>query len=173
MWYAARRGSVMLNVAVAGCLLLLGGCSYKPLYGSSEDGTPVVSSLSSISIPESRDRLGQLVRNELLSSIRPAGLGAADQYVLTLETSLRKSNVVESSMPGLTRKSAIVNVSYSLRERSGGREVTSGRTFSRVSYDIIREPIADMQAETNAIERAAIEASADIRTRLAAHFASQ
>lgn len=173
MWCAASRFPKLPWLGFAACLLLAGGCSYKPLYGSSGNGTPVVASLSSISIPESRDRLGQLVRNELLSSIRPAGQGTADQYVLILKTGLRKSNVVESTMPGLTRKSAIVNVSYSLREQSGGREVTSGRTFSRVSYDIIREPIADMQAESNAIERAAIEASADIRTRLAAHFASQ
>jgi LPS-assembly lipoprotein len=160
-------------MGIAGSLLLVGGCSYRPLYGTGESGVPVVTSLSSIAIPEAKDRLGQLVRNELLSSIRPAGQAGDDVYVLIIDSKLRKSNAIESSMPGLTRQSAIVNVSYSLRERTGGREVTSGRTFSRVSFDVIREPIADMQAENNAVERAAIEAGADIRTRLAAFFASK
>ena len=36
-----------------------------------------------------------------------------------------------------------------------------------------RQPFADLQAETNATERAVHEVSADIRTRLAAYFAKQ
>jgi hypothetical protein len=48
----------------------------------------------------------------------------------------------------------------------------SGKTFSQVSYDVVREPFADMQAEANAMERAAHEVSMDIRSRLAAYFAS-
>jgi LPS-assembly lipoprotein len=58
-------------------------------------------------------------------------------------------------------------------ERSSGNVVNDGKTFSQASFDVIRQPFADLQAETNATERAVREVSADIRTRLAAYFASQ
>jgi hypothetical protein len=51
--------------------------------------------------------------------------------------------------------------------------VNSGKTFSAVSYDIIREPVADLQAESNATSRAAKEVASDIHTRLAAYMASR
>ena len=50
---------------------------------------------------------------------------------------------------------------------------SSGTTFARVPFDVIRQPFADMQAQTDATERAAREVGADIRTRLAAYFATQ
>ena len=58
-------------------------------------------------------------------------------------------------------------------DRSNGEVVTQGKTFSQASYDVIRQPFADLQAETNATERAVHEVSADIRTRIAAYFASR
>ena len=57
--------------------------------------------------------------------------------------------------------------------RSSGTVVHTGKTFSNASFDIIRQPFADLQAETNATERAVHEVSSDIRTRLAAYFAKQ
>ncbi len=57
-------------------------------------------------------------------------------------------------------------------ETGSGAEVNSGKTFSAVSYDIIREPVADLQAESNATSRAAKEVASDIHTRLAAYMAS-
>jgi hypothetical protein len=58
-------------------------------------------------------------------------------------------------------------------DKSTGAVVNRGTTFARASYDVIRQPFADLQAQTDATQRAAREASADIRTRLAAYFAKQ
>jgi LPS-assembly lipoprotein len=154
-------------------LLSLSGCGYKPLYSSGNDGRGVVASLSSISIQETESRAGQLVRNSLLSSIRPAGTAQENLYKLVLNPELTQSTLVEQTIPGIKRVRLRLTVSYQLIETGSDSEVNSGKTFSAVSYDVIREPVADLQAESNATSRAAREVAADIHTRLAAFMASR
>jgi LPS-assembly lipoprotein len=163
-----RRAPAILLVSAA---LLLAGCGYRPLYGSSSETAGVAATLSSISIPEAEDRVGQLIRNDLLSSMR-AGKGE-DKYTLLLKPVVKRSGVIDKPQPNVTRDAITLAVTYELVERSSGSIVHSGRTFSQASFDVIRQPFADLQAETNATERAVHEVSADIRTRLAAYFATQ
>ena len=152
------------------CFLTLGGCSYKPLYGTDSESRGVVGDLASISIPEADTRLGQIIRNDLLSAMRPAGTAAEDRYRLDLRITQSKSNIISKSQPNNTRQSAVVSVAFSLMD--GASETYSGKTFSQVSYDVVRQPFADTQAENNALERVAHELSGDIRTRLASYFAT-
>jgi LPS-assembly lipoprotein len=154
-------------------LLSLTGCGYKPLYSSGSDGRGVVASLSSISIQETDTRAGQLVRNSLLSSIQPAGTAGDNLYKLVLNPELSQSKLVDRGIPGADRIRLRLAVTYQLIETGSGAEVNSGKTFSAVSYDVIREPVADLQAESNAANRAAREVAADIHTRLAAYMASR
>ena len=154
-------------------LLSLTGCGYKPLYSSGSDGRGVVASLSSIAILEPDSRAGQLVRNSLLSSMRPAGTAQENLYKLVLKSQVAKSSLVDETLPGIKRVRMRLTVSYQLLEAGPGSEVNSGKTFSAVSYDVIREPIADLQAESNAMDRAAREVAADIHTRLAAYMAGR
>ncbi len=153
-------------------LLSLTGCGFKPLYSSGSDGRGVVASLSSIAIQETDTRAGQLVRNNLLSSIRPAGTAGDNRYKLILNPELSQSKVVDRSITEADRVRLRLAVSYQLIETTSGAEVNSGKTFSAVSYDVIREPVADLQAEANATSRAAKEVASDIHTRLAAYMAS-
>lgn len=154
-------------------LLSLAGCGYRPLYSSGSDGRGVVDSLSSIAIQEPDSRAGQLVRNSLLSSMRPAGTAQQNLYKLVLKPEVAQSTLVEQTLPGIKRMRLRLTVSYQLIEVSSASEVNSGKTFSAVSYDVIREPVADLQAESNATSRAAQEVAADIHTRLAAYMASR
>jgi LPS-assembly lipoprotein len=163
-----RWAPAILLVSAA---LLLAGCGYRPLYGSSSETAGVAATLSSVSIPEAEDRVGQLIRNDLLSSMR-AGKGE-DKYTLLLKPVVKRSGVIDKPQPNVTRDAITLAVSFELVERSSGSIVHSGKTFSQASFDVIRQPFADLQAETNATERAVHEVSADIRTRLAAYFATQ
>lgn len=152
------------------CILVLSGCNYRPLYGTAGEDRGVVTELASIAIPEADTRLGQIVRNDLLSSMRPAGTTGQDRYRLEMTLVRSRSNIISKSQPHTTRDSVNVSVSFALLD--GKTEVYRGKTFSQVSYDVVRQPFADMQAENNAMERAAHELSADIRTRLASYFAT-
>ncbi len=163
-----RWGSILISVL---CVLALGGCSYRPLYGTSSDDRGVVAELASISIPEAESRLGQIIRNDLLSAMRPAGTETEDRYRLDLKLSKSRSAVIDKKQPNETRSSINVAVDFVLLD--GSKEVYSGKTFSQVSYDVVRQPFADTQAENDATERVAHEISADIKTRLAAYFATR
>lgn len=154
-----------LSVAVA-----LSGCGYRPLYGSSAESAGVSAQLSSVAIPEATTRVGQLIRNDLLSG---RGGGGGDRYTLNMTTVVRKSGVIDQPQPSVTRQSIRLAVDFELIEQGSGKTVYSGKTFSQASFDVIRQPFADLQAETNATERAAHEVSGDIRTRLAAYFSKR
>jgi LPS-assembly lipoprotein len=163
-----RRGPASLLLVAA---LVLAGCGYRPLYGTTSETAGVAATLSSVSIPEAEDRVGQLIRNDLISSMQ-AGKGE-EKYTLLLKPVVKRSGQIDRPQPNVTRQAITLAVTYELVERSSGNVVNDGKTFSQASFDVIRQPFADLQAETNATERAVREVSADIRTRLAAYFASQ
>ena len=163
-----RLPAILLTVAA----LALAGCGYRPMYGSSATNPGVASTLSSISIPEAADRPGQLVRNELISSMQ-TGKGTEDKYVLNLTTTLADNGVIQKKQPAVTRQAILITTTFELVDRSTGKVVNQGTSFARVPYDVIRQPFADLQAQKDATERAAREVGADIRTRLAAYFAKQ
>jgi LPS-assembly lipoprotein len=149
----------------------LAGCSYRPLYGSTSESAGVATTLSSIAIPEAEDRVGQLIRNDLMSSMQ-AGKGQ-EKYTLLLKPVVKRNGIIARKDPRITRDAIMLTVTYELVDQSSGSIVYEGKTFSQASFDVIRQPFADLQAETNATERAVHEVSADIRTRLAAYFAKQ
>lgn len=163
-----RRLKTLAVVAMS----LLSACSYKPLYGTTSGSNgQVPDQLAMIAIPEAESRAEQLVRNDLLSAMRPAGTAAENRYRLDLQIVERRTNIIDKQLPNTTRQAVKLSVAFSLLE--GSKEVYSGKTFSQVSYDVIREPFADTQAETDALERAAHEVSGDIHTRLASYFATR
>jgi len=163
-------------LVVVPLLVLLGACGFKPLYGSDGTSPGVADDLASVTIPEPTDRLAQLIRNDLLSAMRPAGTGEPDRYRLDIDAKAMedKSIEVKSSDAAASRRLTVrVMASFELKDLSGGKTVYKGRTFSNVSYDDVQQSFADLQARTNALERGAHEVALDIRTRLAAHFASR
>jgi LPS-assembly lipoprotein len=156
-------------------LMLLGACGFRPLYGSDSTSPGVANDLASVSIPEPRDRLSQLIRNDLMSTMRPAGTAEPDRYRLDIDAVATEDKSIEDSSNSRAARRATVRVmaNFELRDLSGGKTVYKGRTFSNVSYDDVQQSFADLQARTNAMERGAHEIALDIRTRLAAHFASR
>ena len=153
--------------------VMVSACGYKPLYQSGGDGGGVVAELRGIAIQEPTDRVGQLVRNKLLSSMRPAGTAGEDRFKLVLVPVVAKTLVVDQARPGIQRWRLRLNVSYRLVDIGSGKDINAGKTFSAVSYDYVHEPIADIQAESNALSRAAGEVGSDIHTRLAAFMSSR
>jgi LPS-assembly lipoprotein len=152
--------------------VMVSACGYRPLYSGSEGGG-VVAELRGISVQEPTDRVGQLVRNKLLSSMRPAGTAGEDRFKLILVPAVAKTLVVDQARPGIQRWRLRLNVSYRLVDIGTGKDINAGKTFSAVSYDNVHEPIADIQAESNALSRAAGEVGSDIHTRLAAFMSSR
>ena len=162
-------------LAVLPLLLLTAACGFRPLYGGGDATSPgVAQDLASVSIAEPTGRLSQLIRNDLLSAMRPAGTAEPDRYRLDIDSSATEDKSIEDSSNSRRSHRSTVRImaSFALRDMTGGKTVYQGRTFSNVSYDEVSQSFADMQARTTAVERGAREVAIDIRTRLAAHFAS-
>jgi LPS-assembly lipoprotein len=166
-----KAGPAVTCLALA---MLISGCgNFQPLYGESTQSSSVAAELAAVSIAEPDTRLGQLVRNDLISTMRPAGTGAPDRYSLALDIKSQDDKTIESaSAERILRRTIRLNVSFALHEQGSGRLLYQGKTFSQADYDEVGQSFADLQARTNAVERAAHEISLDIRTRLAAHFAA-
>src|SRR3954447_10365910 len=166
-----RARPVALSIALA---LLAAGCSnLHPLYGDGDEPSSVAAQLATVSIPEPDTRLAQIIRNDLLSTMRPVGTAAPDHYTLAFNIRAQEDKTIESATAErVLRRTIRLSVAFTLQEHGTGKVVFRGKTFSQASYDQVGQSFADLQAKTEAAERAAHEVSVDIRTRLAAHFAS-
>lgn len=152
--------------------VILGGCGFRPLYGGGGDSGSVKAALASITVPDPDTRLAQIIRNDLISTLRPPGNAAPQRYTLRVTSASQEDDSIETDTAVTVRKTVKVNVGFELLDGTSGPVVFSGKTFSQASYDRTGRSFADLQAQTNALERAAHEVSQDIRTRLAAHFAA-
>jgi LPS-assembly lipoprotein len=127
--------------------------------------------LASVSVAEQSTRLGQLIRNELLSTMAPAGQAGAELYRLELLPQAVEEVTIRDFDTGVLRRSFRVETAFRLTDPGSG--LYSGRTFSQASYDRTGTPFSDRQARIAAEERAAQVVGADIATRLAAFFAGR
>jgi LPS-assembly lipoprotein len=162
------------NSRLAGALavaLVLAGCGFQPLYGEREGTAPLTAALNGVAVDQQKTRVGQLIRNEFLADV-PPGQGGVSAWRLELEPEAREVNEIEAHDTDVLRKTYRLNVTFRLTDNRTGKPVYSGKTFSYVSYDRVTSPLANVQAATNAQERAAREVGTDIRTRIAAYLAS-
>ncbi len=150
--------------------VMLAGCNARPLYGTQADGKGVAVAMSGIAVDEQKTRAGQIVRNNLLSSFGSSG---ASNLILRMTPEEKSQEISSLSTQKLNRYRYNLKIKYELADAKSGETVSSGVSFSNVSYDTVEQPIADLRAAENARERAAREVAEDIRLRLAAYFSSQ
>ena len=163
---------ILRLMALSACLVLA-ACGFEPFYGTRLDGSSTSRELASVAVVQQSTRLGQLIRNELLSTIAPAGQQEAQAYVLELLPQAAEEVVIRDFDTGVLRSSFRVEAAFRLTEPGSDGELYAGRSFAQASYDRTGTPFADMRARIAAEERAAREVGADIATRLAAYFASR
>ena len=163
-----RLASMLMLSLLAG---MLSACGFEPLYGTTPVGSSTARELSRITVEEQKTRLGQLVRNKLLSSMSPGGT-VEEHYRLRLVATSETETAVDDADDLVRRAVLKVDVAYELSDPASARVLHTGKTFSRIAYDRNDADYSNVQAETNAMEKAADEVGTDIRTRLAAYFAS-
>ena len=154
------------------CLLSLSACGFQPLYATRSDGSSVSDELVQVSVQTQTTRVGQLVRNEIVKSIRPAGHSGSDKYQLKLLAAGQTATLINTSDTVHRRLAYNLTARFSLVDLQSQQVVFSGSAFSKVPYDRLNASFANVQARVNAEEQAAAQVGQEIRTRLAAHLAS-
>ena len=186
MWWLKQRSTrnrLVRLAAILGLAACTGGC-FQPLYAdrSVDGGTGLRSALSSIDVKQiaalkgsDEARLAVEVRNSLLYDLTGGGAGTRPAYSLNITMA---STVADIIVDTTTTRPAIedfgINASFQLTEIASGKQVVTGQTFARVSYDIPgqEQRFARMRGLRDAESRAAKVISDNIRARLASYFAA-
>lgn len=167
------RTSALRAAALA--LLLTGGalsgCGFQPLYAKNPTESTVYNQgFPQVDIGPINDRLGQILRNELVDRINPRGVARTPAYRLDVSAMERRSDIVILRDSTATFAKFIVEVNWSLIDLQSNEVVTKGRNERTSSFSISSSEYAILQAEKDARQRAATELAEDIRLRLALYF---
>lgn len=157
--------------ALAACLLLA-GC-FQPMYGSLEDGSsPVITELSRINVAPISGRVGQRVRNELIYAFSAGeATDAPYKLVVTLKEGTEET-VLQRTGEAVT-KTYELRANFTLIDVETGKVLHGGSSASRASYDRTTQLFANQRAEVDAEDRAARVVAENVKTRIAAYFASR
>ncbi len=174
---AARLTAVVaLGALTAGC--------FQPMYAAkTADGSSALrEKLALVEVPpldypnaSPQARLGIEVRNALMFKMYGAATGAPPLYTLKIRLNpTRSSLMVDPNTALATSENYGIDATFGLIEIATGKQVMTGSTFSRVTYDIPgqQQRFARTRAARDAENRASAEIADNINTRLASFFYS-
>ena len=177
-----RLAGVAAILALGACL---GGC-FQPLYADGSlvpsGGANLRAALAAVDVkqidaPKGTDeaRVAVEIRNSLIYDLTGGGEGARPTHSLVVRISPTVADIIVDTT---TTRPAIedygINATYILTEIASGKQVVSGQTVARVSYDIPgqEQRFARLSGLRDAETRAAKVIADNIRTRLASYFSA-
>lgn len=176
MSWSRRRTLGILLVAAP---VAASGCGFRPLYGKRESGASAGHELWQTAIKVVRasdpkyDRLGQILHNDLLDRINPAGRPADPHYTLAVNISVFREETGIQITEQATRARLTVNANYTLSDNRTRKLLTNGSERSVNSFNILDSQFAALNAERDAGARAVREIADSIKARLALYFEGQ
>lgn len=169
-----RIRALSATLVLLAAMVFLGSCGFRPLYDSRE-GAGIPAQLATIDVKPISDRMGQQLRNHLLTRLTPRGRPAYPRYTLnvTINESTQGLAVRKSSFA--TRANLRVSANFTLRlVEGGGKDALLSDTLTLLSsYNIIDSEFATLKAQMDARSHAIREIAVDIHNRLAIYFGRQ
>lgn len=162
---AGRRRLLGLVVA----LTAVAGCGLRPLHGGAQ-GEALDGRLAAIEVRAPNDRVGYVVRRELLDALNPRGLAVPGEYDLVVRLQRSLSPLIIQLNDDTTRFDLVLAAFYELRRKSDGKVVYRSAARRAASYNQRQSPFATRISQRNAEDRAARELALFIRTQLALHL---
>ncbi|MBP2551319.1 LPS-assembly lipoprotein [Neorhizobium galegae] len=162
---ALRRASQLVLILAAA--VSLSACQVRPLY-SSTSGTP--QKLAAIKFSAAGDRVGQVVRNQLIF-LTSGGAGeavTADYQLAMSVTSVRADILDDQISQSVTPGRVTVSATYTLTKISDGKVLRTATRSVTSLVDIGNQQFAKLRAYRDAEDRAGRELAEFIRADLAA-----
>ena len=170
------------NIALAALIVFISGCGFEPLYVEkksssdwyydSEFDTGIREEMANVKVELIQDRIGQLIRNDLLDKLTPKGMPTSPKYYLKI-TKIDKSEIDQALRNDITatRKKVIYKVYYVLSNKEH-EQLLTGNSVAYLGYDILRDPYSTTFAQKKNEKNAAKIVANDISLRLGAYFHS-
>lgn len=169
MWSSEASPARRRLLGLLPVLAAVAGCGLRPLHGGPE-GAALDGRLAAIEVRAPNDRLGYVVRRELLDALNPRGLAVPGEYDLVVRLQRSISSLIIQLNDDTTRFDLVLAAFYELRRKSDGRVVYRSAARRAASYNQRQSPFATRISQRNAEDRAARELALFIRTQLALHL---
>lgn len=149
--FSPQRAGILAQCFVLCVCLVLAGCGFKPLYGSSAPGKAL---MHTVSVDAPSSRTGYVLSDALAE--RFGGAATTPAYRLQVEPSITRTGLGVSTSNIAARFELSVVVNYTLTRASDGAVVTRGVERAATGYDVPENaPYASVAAQTDAETRAA------------------
>jgi LPS-assembly lipoprotein len=160
------------------CLFLfaapLAGC-IQPLYGPlANGGGSVAAEMQAIGIEPIKDRLGHYLENELIFAFNGTGSQVPPRYKLFVTLGESTQSPLIDTVTGVASgANVLVNATFRLQSLASSEPIYKGTATVVASYDRTTQRFASVRAARDAEIRDAERLADEIRTRIAAFFATR
>jgi LPS-assembly lipoprotein len=161
----SRRQALGLALLPAAALA---GCGFQPMYGG--QGRAILAELGTIRVDRPRDRLGQLVRNEIIERMSPRGEPTVVHYKLSYTTRLNEVQLAIQDDNSITRFSLRLTVEVWLLEIASGKVIYRDKTRAVGGYNAVKSDFATLSARLDTADRIARANAEEIVTLLGVFF---
>ncbi|MGE3065508.1 MAG: LPS assembly lipoprotein LptE [Hyphomicrobiaceae bacterium] len=163
------RGLVMAALT-APALAACGNDGFKPLYGPSASGAPVMARMREVDIAPIPGRVGQQIRNELIFETTGGGEKTPPHH--RLEVTIRESilSTLVNSQGEAAGQIYAVEAAFRLVNIADKKVVFQGTANARASFERYESIYSNVRAREDAENRAARTIADDMKTRLAAYL---
>lgn len=161
-----NRRKIAAGLAL-GAMLALSACQFRPLHGDFSTANGEASQLSTVTVAEVNNRVGQQVRNHLLFLLNG---GQAQSPLHEARLSVNWQNRSIAALPTFGDSTAgvmTVIVRYDLVDLESGKLVATGTRQAAANYDRTGQTFANKRAERDAENRAAREVAESLRHAIA------
>lgn len=169
--------------AVCSVVLALSGCGFEPLYVEKTHGedlwyynnqfnTDIVREMAQIKVEAVTDRIGQMVKNQLMDNLSPYGTAPSAKYFLKIQPV--NMEIVQQALRDditATREKVKYTVAYLMWSKDDG-ELVSGTSWIYLSYDLLDNPYSTTMDKKKVEKDGAKIIANDISLRIAAYFHS-
>lgn len=173
MWWS--NSSKMLTVVAVVAATGLSGCGFRPLYarGGAQDGrSTVAAEMGGVRIAGIDNRLGQDLRNALLTRITPTGEPANPRYTLSVLLTQSEGGLGYRKDTFATMAEMRLSARIILSDEEEGVSV-SGHEEALVSFDYLGPRYASIAMERDAASRAVTELADRIANRVGLALSGQ
>lgn len=151
-------------------LLFLTACGFQPLYEAGGSSAAMQVHLASIEVGPIDDRLGQVMRNRLVSRLNGAG-----NPEFRLEIGLQQNSETFGVRPdtATTQEQLTLVAAMRLISLETGEPVLEENFRARTSFDLVLSDFATVSQREDSANRLVLELAERIHRRLALHFAGE
>ena len=166
--YLARA---LMYGAVGG---LLAGCGFQPLHSrrgkSSNASGNILSDMAYVEVAPIADRVGQMVRNQLLDLLHPRGMMDRPVFRLVVTLVETQEGLAIQQDDSTTRYNLRLVAQFKLTDTRDGADLLKGTARAIAAYSIVLADYANLASQKDARKRAAHSMAENIQNRIAVYI---